>query len=79
MLGAVRRKLHDISQTGTTPIADGGLKQIGLLYRVERDIRGLGPDVRRAARQERSKTIIDAFEVWLISNRARVSAKHPNR
>ncbi len=72
-----RRKLHEVSQTGTTPIADEGLKQIGKLYQVEKDIRGLLPDARRAARQDRSKPIIDAFEVWLTTNRARVSAKSP--
>ena len=72
-----RRKLHEVSQTGTTPIADEGLKQIGKLYRIEKDIRGLSPDARRAARQERSKPIIEAFEVWLTANRARVSAKSP--
>lgn len=71
------RKLHEVSQTGTTPIADEGLKQIGKLYRIEKDIRGLSPDVRRAARQERSKPIIKAFEVWLTANRARVSVKFP--
>ena len=72
-----RRKLHEVSQTGITPIADEGLKQIGTLYRVEKDIRGLSPDARRAARQERSKPIINAFEVWLTTNRTRVSAKSP--
>ena len=72
-----RRKLHEVSQTGTTPIADDGLKQIGKLYRIEKDNRGLSPDARRAARKEHSKPIIDAFEVWLTANRARVSAKPP--
>ncbi len=72
-----RRKLHEVSQTGTTPIADEGLKQIGKLYRVETDIRGLSSDARRTARRERSKPIIEAFEVWLTLNRARVSAKSP--
>jgi hypothetical protein len=35
------------------PIADEGLKQIGKLYCIEKDIRGLNPGARRAARQER--------------------------
>lgn len=72
-----RRKLHDVAQTGTTPIADEGLKQIGKLYRIEKDIRGQSPEIRRTARQEQSKPVIDAFEAWLTSNRARVSAKSP--
>lgn len=31
-----RRKLREVSQTGTTPIADEGLKQIGKPYRIEK-------------------------------------------
>jgi len=61
-----RRKLHEVSQTGTTPIADEGRKQIANLYRIETDIRGQSPGARRAARQERSKPIIEAFEVWRV-------------
>ena len=72
-----RRKLHEVSQSGTTPIADEGLKQIAKLYRIEKDIRGQSPEARLEARQERSKPIIDQFETWLITNRARVSAKSP--
>jgi len=72
-----RRKLHEVAQTGTTPIADEGLKQIAALYQVDKDIRGQSPEARRAARQERSKPILDKFETWLTAHRARVSAKSP--
>ncbi len=72
-----RRKLHEVSQTGTTPIADEGLKQIAALYRIEKEIRGQSPEARRAARQERSKPILVDFETWLSIHRARVSGKSP--
>lgn len=72
-----RRKLHEVAQTGTTPIADEGLRQIAALYRIEKDIRGQNPKARRTARQERSKPIIDDFETWLTTHRARVSVKSP--
>lgn len=72
-----RRKLHDVTQSGAAPIAQEGLAQIQALYRIEKDLRGLSADQRHAARQERSKPIIDAFELWLAQNRARVSAKSP--
>jgi len=72
-----RRKLHEVAQTGTTPIADEGLKQIAALYRIEKDIRGQSPGARLAARQTRSKPILDDFETWLTTHRARVSAKSP--
>lgn len=72
-----RRKLHEVARTGTTPIADEGLKQIAALYRIEMDIRGQSPEARLAARQARSKPVIDAFETWLTTHRARLSAKSP--
>ncbi|WP_298966903.1 IS66 family transposase [uncultured Roseibium sp.] len=72
-----RRKLHDLTQSGAAPIAQEGLAQIQALYRIEKDLRGLTADQRHAARQDRSQPIIDAFELWLAQNRARVSAKSP--
>jgi transposase len=72
-----RRKLHDVAQSGAAPIAQEGLAQIQALYRIEKDLRGLSAEQRRAARQDRSKPIIDACEMWLAQSRARVSAKSP--
>lgn len=65
------------TQSGAAPVAQEGLAQIQALYRFEKDLRGHTTDQRRAARQDRSKPIIDAFELWLTQNRARVSAKSP--
>jgi transposase len=72
-----RRKLHEVAQSGTAPIAEDGLKQIAALYRIEKDIRGLTSEARLAARQDRSAPLIAAFEAWLTTNRARLSAKAP--
>jgi transposase len=72
-----RRKLYEVSKSGSTPIADEGLKQIATLHWIEKDIRGQSPEARLEARQDRSKPIITAFAAWLINNRARVSAKSP--
>jgi len=72
-----RRKLHEVARTGTTPIADEGLRQITALYQIEKNIRGQSPETRLAARQARSKPIIDELETWLTAHRARVSAKSP--
>ncbi|MBO9398123.1 IS66 family transposase [Shimia sp. R9_2] len=72
-----RRKLHDVTQSGAAPVAQEGLAQIQALYRIEKDLRGQTVEQRRTARQERSKPVIDAFEIWLAQNRARVSAKSP--
>lgn len=72
-----RRKLHEVAQSGTAPIAEEGLKQITALYRIEKDIRGLSAEARLAARQDRSAQLIADFETWLTAHRARVSAKSP--
>ena len=72
-----RRKLHDVTQSGAAPIAQEGLAQIQALYRIEKDLRGLPADQRSAARQKRSRPIIDAFELWLSQSRDRVSSKSP--
>jgi transposase len=72
-----RRKLHEVAQAGTAPIAEDGLKQIAALYQIEKDIRGLNAEARLAARQDRSASLTAAFKTWLSANRARVSAKAP--
>lgn len=72
-----RRKLHEVAQNATAPIAEEGLRQIAALYRIETDIRGQSPEVRLAARRERSAPKIAAFQDWLHQHRARVSAKSP--
>lgn len=71
------RKLFDVTQSSTAPIAQEGLAHIQALYRIEKDLRGLSAVQRHAARQERSKPVIDAFGIWLAQNCARVSAKSP--
>ena len=72
-----RCKLHEVTRSSTAPIAQEGLAQIQALYRIEKDLRGLLADQRHDARLDRSKPLIDAFELWLAQNRARVSAKAP--
>ena len=72
-----RRKLHEVAQAGSAPIAEAGLKQIAALYQIEKSIRDLTAEERLGARQYRSAPLIVAFEAWLTTNRARLSAKAP--
>ena len=58
-----RRKLFEVAQNATAPIADEGLRQIASLYQIETHIRGQDPAARAAARQQRSKPLIAQFEV----------------
>jgi hypothetical protein len=40
----VRRKFHDLYETHQSPIAKEALERIGVLYGIEREIRGRPPD-----------------------------------
>ncbi len=72
-----RRKLIEITRTGSAPIAEEGVALVRALYAIEADIRGSEPAVRLAARQERSAPILARIDVWLSHHRARASAKSP--
>ncbi len=66
-----------MAKASAAPIAQEGLKQIAAIYRIEADIKGLPAEARLAARIERTKPKLVAFEKWLALSRARVSAKSP--
>jgi transposase len=70
-----RRKLREVFDRDASPIAEEGLRRIAELYKIEAEVRGQDADARRAARQDRSAPLVDAFRVWLDAARARVSAK----
>lgn len=72
-----RRKLIEITRTGPAPIAEEGVVLIRELYAIEAEIRGSGPAVRSAARQDRSARILARLDDWLAHHRARTSAKSP--
>ncbi len=72
-----RRKLYEVAQNATAPIAEEGLGRIAALYQIEKDIAGLSAEARLAVRQARSKPLIADMETWLVHHRARVSPKAP--
>lgn len=71
----VRRKFYDLAQSGPAPIAAEALIRIAALYRIEDDIRGRSADDRRAARQERSRPLIEALQPWLREKLSLISQK----
>ena len=71
----VRRRFYELAAAGPAPIASEALERIGALYAVEKDIRGRNPDERRAARQEKSRPIVDALEPWLREKLTLISQK----
>ncbi|WP_435171330.1 IS66 family transposase [Falsirhodobacter sp. 1013] len=72
-----RRKLIEITRTGSAPIAEEGVTLIRDLYAIEADIRSNDPATRLTARQERSAPILARIDNWLTHHRARSSAKSP--
>ena len=71
----LRRRFYERFVSEASPIATEALQRIAALYRVETDIRGRGPDERRAIRQERSGPLIVALHAWLRDRLTLISQK----
>jgi transposase len=71
----LRRRFYERPVAEASPIANETLQRIAALYRMETDIRGRGPDQRRAVRQERSRPLLAELEPWLREKLALVSRK----
>ncbi len=70
-----RRKLKEVHDRDGSPIAGDGLRRIAEFYKIEAEIRGKPAAERKAVRQEKTKPLIEAFEIWLKTVRSRISAK----
>jgi transposase len=68
----LRRKFYEIYVGGHSPIATEALARIKQLYAIEDEIRGLPPELRRRARQDRSRPIIEALKPWFEQSLAAV-------
>ena len=72
-----RRKLVEITRSGTAPIAEDGVERIAALYRTEARLRGLDPETRLAGVHKRSAPLVADMQAWLVQHRARVATKSP--
>ena len=70
-----RRKFFELAELKKAPIAIEAVARIDALFAVERDIAGLSPDERLAARTERSRPLVDDLSAWLQQKRAGLSGK----
>ena len=70
-----RRKLHEIYQRDSSPIAAEGMRRIAELYRIEAGIRGKAHVERLAVRQAQTAPLMAEFRQWLTQQRQRVSPK----
>lgn len=71
----VRRKFYDIYVDDRTPLAAEAIRRIGLLYAIEREIRGQAPAARHADRQARARPVLAELHAWLSAILLQVSAK----
>ena len=71
----VRRYFYELAQGGMAPIASEALTRIAALYRIEDEIRGRSAEERRAARQQRSRPLVDALQPWLHEKLSLISQK----
>jgi transposase len=70
-----RRELIKARPKAGSPVVDAALARIAALYGIEKDIRGLSPDQRRAARQARSVPLLIELGTWLRAQADRLSRK----
>jgi transposase len=71
----VRRPFYELAAAGPAPIASEALERIAGLYAIEKEIRGLSAEDRRAVRQNKSRPILDDLEPWLRAKLALISQK----
>lgn len=72
-----RRKYYDVYVAERSPTAAEALQRIGLLYALEREIRGTLPQARVEARRERAAPILAELRAWLIETQSTLSVKSP--
>ena len=72
-----RRKFFELARLRKMPIAIEAVQRIDALFAIEREIKGKTPTERKAARQARSKPLVESFETWLRAERKKLSSKGP--
>src|SRR5690606_15749542 len=70
-----RRKIFENHQASPTPLTTDLLERIAGLYRIEDDVRGQPPDIRRQQRQEHSKPQIETLRSVIDDALRRLSPK----
>ena len=67
--------MFDLHERVATPLTTDILERIGTLYGIEAEVRGRPPDVRLAARQNRTRPLVDALREILDAALRRLSPK----
>ena len=70
-----RRKFHDIFAATASATASEAIRRIGLLYAVEKQVRGSPPEIRHPVRQARARPVMEELRAWLDQMLQTLSAK----
>ena len=73
----VRREFIELAKGKTAPIAQETLQRAAALYAIEAELRGKPPEIRRAARQARSRPLVEDLFAWLSAQLARLPGGSP--
>jgi transposase len=69
----LRRELFKIAERGDAPIATEAVARIAQIYALETEVRGTSANERRAARQARSRPLVDALKLFFEHQLTRLS------
>jgi transposase len=70
-----RRKFHDIFAATESPTTFEAIRRIGLLYAVEKEVRGSPPKIRLAIRQDRARPVMTDLRSWFNRTLQTLSTK----
>jgi len=71
-----RRKFYEVTQSSDNAvIATSAIEEIGKLYQIEEEIRGLEPAERLKIRQEKTKPLVEAFFSYLKKNQSKLPSQ----
>jgi transposase len=72
-----RREFIELAKGKTAPIATEALQRIAALYAVEAEVRGQPAEIRRAARQAKSRPLVEDLFTWFTTQLARLPGGSP--
>ncbi len=71
-LAHARRKFFDLHAANKSQIAEFALQQFAKVYDIEREVKALSADERKAMRQRHTQPVLDALRHWMLLLRQKV-------
>ena len=71
-LAHARRKFFELHAANKSQIAGFALEQFAKVYEIERQVKDLAAEARKAARQQQSRPLLDALHEWMTLQQQKV-------